>query len=60
MAVDDLLADLGISQQQVDAALKSDEVRRGKVELAERAADVMRSFIPEDTGESREAVRVAD
>lgn len=60
MALEDLLGELGISQQQVDEALKADEIKRGKVELAEKTADVLRSFIPEDTGESREAVKVVD
>ena len=50
--------DYGVSDAEFDEAMRSDEVLRGKIELAEKAAEYWRSVSPVDTGEYRDHVKV--
>lgn len=58
MPVSDQFEEYGITQDDIDEALKSQEVIDAKVELAEQAADYWRSVSPRDTDEYHDSIKL--
>jgi hypothetical protein len=52
------LEDLGITRDEIEAVMRSDEVLQAKIELAELAAEYWRSIAPVRTGKYRDSIHV--
>jgi hypothetical protein len=51
-------SEYGVSDADFEAEMESEEVLKGKIELAEKAAAYWRRISPEDTGEYIDSIKV--